>query len=187
MSTFIRQRDVFMDLRSLNGSYSPLQRSLTQWQCWEQWRSQSLPVGCGQRSIGVGDGGPKFWENIHPANVMKNSAIFEQMSCKIRVFCYFLFKDIFSGKNVLPPKLTQLQSSYTYAKKLRTTKVPIGVQGTEPRWGSGESCWSQNTICSGRMHFQSNIEQWSIHITRLIGLQLTIGLQIYGPTSISPK
>jgi len=59
---------------------------------------------------------PKIREKyFFRAKIMKNSGIllifFGHISCKIREFCYF-FMHIFSGKNVLPPKLTELLRLY---------------------------------------------------------------------------
>jgi len=65
----------------------------------------------------------KFWDNIFRANVVINSAIFGQISCKIQECCYLSgnchvkfvhfvnyssYIIILSGENILPSKLTRL-------------------------------------------------------------------------------
>ena len=61
-------------------------------------------------AIGIGDGGRQGGK-CFPQNSGK--IFFRQKSCKIREFCQLLMH-IFSGKNVLPPKLTELLASYAY-------------------------------------------------------------------------
>ena len=62
------------------------------------------------KAIGVGDGGRGALAPS-PQKKIGKKYFFREKSCKIWAFCYF-FMHIFSDKNVLPPKLTELLRLY---------------------------------------------------------------------------